>query len=66
MKKSKSIKIYLRREDWTQSICVHSIKQAQNEIRRWLDQTPLVIKSKDKRARTELDLFQMFLLQGVK
>ena len=62
----KYIKIYLRREDWKQSICVSSIQQAQNEIRTWIDQEPLIIKSKDKRARQELDLFQMFLLQGGK
>ena len=62
----KYIKIYLKRADWKQSICVSSIKEGQNIIRTWLDQEPLVIKSKDKRARQELDIFQLLLLQGVK
>jgi len=62
----KYIKIYLKKEEWKQAICCTSIKQAQNEIRRWLDQEPLAIKSKDKRARQELNIFQMLILQGVK
>ena len=62
----KYIKIYLKREDWKQSICVNSIKEAQNIIRTWIDQEPLIIKSKDKRTRQELDIFQLLILQGVK
>jgi len=62
----KYIKIYLKREDWKQSICVNSIKEAQNIIRTWIDQEPLIIKSKDKRTRQELNIFQLLLLQGVK
>ena len=61
----KYIKIYLKKADWKQSICVRSIKEAQNIKRTWIDQEPLTIKSKDKRAKQELDIYQLLLIQGV-
>ena len=64
--KKKYIKIYIRKEGWKNWSCCRSMKEAQNEIRRWIDQQPLEIESKDSRAKKELEIFQYFLLQGVK
>ena len=57
----KYIKIYLKKEGWNNYACVRSIKEAQNEIRTWIDQEPLIIKSKDRKAKQELEIFQILL-----